>query len=240
MYERVSNLLEYENIDNRLALLHSDIYSKYNENEHISDENLMIYANETKKLSIPLTISTLDQIFNFVFKYNGYEINLATLSYSKIVIDEIQMYSPELLAFLIFGLRKIDELGGRFAILTATLPPFILNILNDEVKLLKGNKKIDFKYKKFINNELQRHNLKILKEKIHFQFIKNLYLKVDGKVLVICNTVTKAQQLYNELFDSGIENLNIIHSKFIKKDRSNLEEAITEFGKNDNKKLVYG
>lgn len=53
-------------------------------------------TTEVKKLSMPLTVTTMDQLFDFVFKYNGYEMKLTTFSYSKIVIDEIQMYGPEL------------------------------------------------------------------------------------------------------------------------------------------------
>ena len=43
----------------------------------------------------------IDQIFTFVFKYRGYERIYATLSYSKIIIDEIQGYSPEIVAIII-------------------------------------------------------------------------------------------------------------------------------------------
>ena len=52
------------------------------------------------------------QLFDFIFQYPGYELKLATLSYSRIVIDEIQMYNAELLAYLIFGLEKIVKMGG--------------------------------------------------------------------------------------------------------------------------------
>ena len=69
-----------------------------------------------------MTICTLDQIFDFVYRYKGFELKLATLSYSKVVLDEIQMYSPDLLAYVIKGLKYITNLGGKFAILTATFP----------------------------------------------------------------------------------------------------------------------
>ena len=35
----------------------------------------------TKQLSYPLTICTLDQLIDFIFKYEGFELKLATLSY---------------------------------------------------------------------------------------------------------------------------------------------------------------
>ena len=90
---------------------------------------MLEYEQRGKRFSMPLSISTMDQLFDFVFKYMGYEMNLTTLSYSKIVIDEIQMYDPELLAYLIHGLKMITEMGGKVAIMTATLSPFLKRFL---------------------------------------------------------------------------------------------------------------
>lgn len=47
----------------------------------------------SRQLSQQLTISTIDQIFSFVYHYQGFESKVATLSYSKVIVDEIQMYS---------------------------------------------------------------------------------------------------------------------------------------------------
>ena len=42
------------------------------------------------------------------------------ISLFKMVIDEIQNADGEMLAYLIYGLRRIHELGGKIAIVTAT------------------------------------------------------------------------------------------------------------------------
>ncbi|MDU5263400.1 MAG: CRISPR-associated endonuclease Cas3'', partial [Clostridium celatum] len=119
IYERVKNgLLDNREIEERVAILHSSSLEYYirsvnvdnNENEDI---DLMNYHKMGKQLSIPLNISTMDQIFDFIYKYPGYELKLTTLSYSKIVIDEIQAYGPDLLAYLIYGIERVVELGGK-------------------------------------------------------------------------------------------------------------------------------
>ena len=46
----------------------------------------------------------------------------ATLAYSKVVIDEIQGYSPEIVAVILKGLEMIHAIGGKFMVMTATLP----------------------------------------------------------------------------------------------------------------------
>lgn len=231
-------------VDQKVAILHSnslehyfDFYEKYNEREDKKEDekellDIIKYEEMGKHLSIPLNISTMDQLFDFVYKYKGYELKLTTLSYSKVVIDEIQMYGPDLLAYLIYGLEQVVKQGGKVAILTATLPPFIRELLS---------KNIDFKYKEggFIDDSI-RHNLKIIDERINAEDICDLYEVnkengVGNKILVVCNTVKEAQNIYKnikEILSDDIQKneVNILHSKFIKRDRREKEKQILEFG----------
>lgn len=230
IYQRVKdNILDNHDIETKLALLHSDTLSYY-ESEKQNEMDIMDYYNRSKQLSIPLTISTLDQLFDFVFKYHGYEVKLATLSYAKVVIDEIQMYSADLLAYLIYGIKKIIEFGGKVAILTATLPPFINDLLRT------GKNPIQFNEGTFIN-DINRHNIKVYQSKINSEVIytkfkQNIEKGKSNKILVVCNTVKKAQQIYTELLEKGVK-LNILHRKFIKCEREVKEKEILEFGKTE-------
>lgn len=180
-------------------------------------------------LSLPLNISTLDQLFGFVFGYKGYEMKLVTLAYSKIVIDEIQMYDAELLAYLVFGLRKIHQFGGKIAIVTATLSPFLKDILRRDTG-------IEFKEQQFSNN-LMRHSIKVKQESLSAEDIiqcykKNKMLNRSNKILVVCNTIRKAQEIYDELIEADIDlDLNVFHSRFTRNDRRRLESEIKEFGR---------
>lgn len=233
IYSRVcKEILSNKSIDTRVSILHSSALEYYlknvaNENEDLDIRN---YYKVGKQLSIPLNIATMDALFDFVFKYPSYELKLTTLSYSKIVIDEIQAYGPDLLAYLIYGLEKVVELGGKVAILTATLPPFIKDMLSKKIKFKESNHP-------FIN-DIARHNIKVLNKRICYEDIKVKYLKnkqdkVANKVLVVCNTIKEAQRLYEELkSDPDIDNseLDILHSKFIRKDRMERENKILSFG----------
>ncbi len=228
IYARIYRNIVTEKQDHRVGLLHSDTFSQYLALEE-TDKELKIeeYETRTKQLSLPLTICTLDQLFDFVFRYAGYEPKLATLSYSKVIIDEIQMYSASLLAYLILGLKYITEYGGKFAILTATLPPFILHFMEE-----KG---ISFKMPDtpFVDEELSlRHSVKVIHEEINAQFVKEQYHQ--NKILVICNTVKNAKKIFSVLQEEGIE-VNMLHSQFIQKDRRAKEEAIQKFVEKGNK-----
>ena len=243
IYDRVrKDILDNKLIDEKIAILHSSSLEYYirnvlTDNEEKEEIDLLNYHKVGKQLSIPLNISTMDQIFDFVYKYQGYELKATTLSYSKVVIDEIQAYGPDLLAYLICGLEKIVELGGKIAILTATLPPFIKDILK---------KNINFKEnKESFTNDMKRHNLKVIEERInsediHRKYSENKELNKNNKILVVTNTIKEAQKLYEQLREIvPEEELNILHSKFIRKDRLEKESEIIEFGRTyDNNKNI--
>ena len=262
MYKRFDEvIIKGENKEERVGLLHSNSLEYYlnNKKEFVIDDNdekemdILEYNKRGKHLSLPVTICTPDQIFNFILKYKGYESKLATLSYSKIILDEMQMYDANLLAAVIFGITKIIEMGGKIAIVTATFPPIIEYFLNKY--LMKNNqnviKDLDkpneivgeeiFIKKKFTNNEKLRHNIVLIDneigiEEILWKFKENRKNKrSSNKILVICNTIKKAQEIYLKLKESpDLENkINMLHSNFIREDRESKEKEILDFGRTD-------
>ncbi|MFK4784618.1 CRISPR-associated helicase Cas3' [Fusobacterium sp. MFO224] len=224
MYDRIKEDIIKEKIDERLSLLHSDTMSVYINESVVEEDKIREYYNKGKNLSMPLTISTLDQIFDFVYKYKGFELKLATLSYSKIVIDEIQAYSPDLIAYIVSALEMINKAHGKFAIITATLFPFIKDLIEENVGKIKS--------KSFIKGE-DRHHIKAIDEKINSIDIESFYNNNHGKILVVCNTIKEAQNIYRELAEKNL-NVNLLHSKFTKEHRLNKEKEILEFGKTEN------
>ena len=262
MYKRVKLFVPKNKIlEERVGLLHSNSLEYYlnNKKELVIDDkdekemDILEYNKRGKHLSLPVTICTPDQIFNFILKYKGYESKLATLSYSKIILDEMQMYDASLLAAVIFGITKIIEMGGKIAIVTATFPPIIEYFLNKYS--MKSNKKaikdldkpeevVDepiFIKKKFTNNEKIRHNIvlidnEIKTEQILWQFRKNRKEnKKSNKILVICNTIKKAQEIYLKLKEENDlkDKINMLHSNFIREDRESKEKDILDFGKTE-------
>ena len=262
IYKRFDEvIIKGENKEERVGLLHSNSLEYYlnNKKELVIDDkdekemDILEYNKRGKHLSLPVTICTPDQIFNFILKYKGYESKLATLSYSKIILDEMQMYDASLLAAVIFGITKIIEMGGKIAIVTATFPPIIEYFLNKY--LMKDNKNVIkdldkpeeiveepiFIKKKFTNNEKIRHNIVLIDDEIGiehilWQFKKNKKEnKKSNKILVICNTIKKAQEIYLKLKeeDDLKDKINMLHSNFIREDREEKEKNILDFGKTE-------
>ena len=249
MYRRIKNTLYKDDYTENLGLLHGELENIYLEDESpatVSSETeesmkFWEYYGLTRAMSLPVTITTPDQVFRFAFKYCSYELQLATYSYSKMVIDEIQAYSPDILATLIYSLQLIDMVGGKFAITTATLPPFIKYLLQEGI-----DKKIEYKEKSFLNNKV-RHRVSLRNSTINIDdikdFIEDKYHQESMKLLVVVNTVTKAQGIYRELKSWLDENdieieMNLLHSKFTVQHRSEKEEAILKDGESKCKKRV--
>ena len=249
MYRRIKNTLYKDDYAENLGLLHGELENIYLEDESpatVSSETeesmkFWEYYGLTRAMSLPVTITTPDQVFRFAFKYCSYELQLATYSYSKMVIDEIQAYSPDILATLIYSLQLIDMVGGKFAITTATLPPFIKDLLQEGI-----DKKIEYKEDTFLNNKI-RHRVSLRHSAINIDdikaFIEDKYNQESMKLLVVVNTVRKAQSIYRELKSWLEENdieieMNLLHSKFTVQHRSEKEDAILKDGESKCKKRV--
>lgn len=220
IYLRIKENYEYKDV----ALLHSDAMAvylrEYNGNEDIGEK-----YERSKMLSQPLTVCTVDQLFRFVYRALGTEIFAATLKYSKLVLDEIQAYEPRVIATIIYGLKMIQEMGGKFAIITATFPP-VLKYFMEQYGLVEGKQYIfkDFTGKEYQVEKYPRHKVEIRHSEMNLDEIR--LRGKNRKVLVICNTVSKAQKLYKKL--EG-ENVWLLHSKYIRRDRAFLEKKIMGF-----------
>lgn len=234
IYKRIWDENYYDK--NKFTFLHSDAKSIMRKDEEIDDYQLKYI--ETRHLIYPLTICTVDQLFYFVFKSLGTEKYAATLKYSKIIIDEIQSYTPDIISFLIFGLKVINDLGGKFCIMTATLPPIVKYFLEETIG--KENIKIAEKpfYKK--DNEeniIIRHKIKY--EEKDFEYNEILEKAKNKKVLIICNTVKRSQDVYIKLKEQNKENveINLLHSRFIFRDRKFKEKIIQNFASTKEKRV---
>ncbi len=221
----------YYNKD-KLVLLHSDAFNllvEYEQEmlkENYSLEEAKSKYEQVRNFSYPFTICTVDQLFLFALRPLGSELAPATLSYAKIIIDEIQAYEPRLLAKILFGLYLINKLGGRFLIMTATLPPFIENFfLQKEINYLTAPP--------FFSKEI-RHIVCIDGEEFNYDLIKKE--AQNKKVLLICNTIDKAKEIFDKL-GKEVKNINLLHSRFILKDRKIKEKEILDFAINTNVKV---
>lgn len=211
-----------------VSLLHSDALQVLFEDLQLDGRDPRQALEEADRsiqkarlLSQPLTICTVDQLFRFVFKYEGCEPILATLAGSAVVLDEIQMYPPPVLACIISALKTISDIGGRFAIITATFPPLLGQIMRE-----RG---IPFETppKPFLCDQNVRHRIEFI-DSSDFDIGQITEKSQNAKVLVIVNTVQRAQEIALRLADNGAR-VKLLHSRFARCHRDLLEREILKF-----------
>ena len=212
IYERAKEVFGEE----EAGLLHSGALVERTMDEFRSNADLRTLVLDhylTRNFARPVIISTPDQILPFVFRHGGYEKIASLFTYSRVVVDEPQLFEPYTMGFLVKALEKIGELGGKVLVMSATLPPFVEEDLS----------MFEFKRELFLTDEV-RHNLRVIPHSI-LDFVQDIKkLSERGKVLVISNTIPRAVELKKAL--SGAE---LLHSQFILRDRKDKERKIKEF-----------
>ena len=219
MYDTLEGIFGKGNV----GLLHSTSLFYVAENRDSEDYTILRDYDNTRNLSKPVTVATADQLFTAVFKYPTYEKIYATLSYSDVVIDEIQGFDPAQIVPIIRQVKETTKLGTRYLIITATLP----EIVKKEFERMGFAVKTDDPE---TVDKTKRHKIQILDNSI-FSIVNEAIEKAKrGKnVLMIVNTVSTAQDLFKELrFNRNYEKSNLLHSRFIWKHRKEKEEQIKE------------
>ncbi len=226
MWKRLKNIFG----DDKVGLLHSDaLFYLEDIRDHSRDESIsesFVSYNLAKNLSYPVIVATVDQFFTAGLKYPGYEKIYATLAYSYVVLDEIQLYDPRIAAIIIKTLEEVTKLGARFCIMSATIPGFYKNIMQE-----RG---IDFVEKKYFPKNLKKHRIKLengivdekegkLNEDVENKIEE--FLNNGKKVLVILNTIKRAREVYEKLTEKfSNKKVLLIHSQFTMQDKKEKEE----------------
>lgn len=216
LYDRVSTDMHYEHC----GLLHAASAHHLDEK---GMENWEAIYDQSKHFSNKLIFTTIDQILKFPFKFRGYEKYYATLAHSCVIIDEIQAYSPWIVAVVIKGLEMIHDIGGKFMIMTATLPQIYLEALEE-----KGVVDENCVVQTFFDDSFLRHRIAIEDKSIIEDIERIAETGQRKKVLVIANTVNQAITLYEQLKDR-MRDVYLFHSRFLQKDRQLLESHLKQF-----------
>lgn len=226
----------------KLGLLHSDADLVFLE-EASKKENVEYQDNYnsyqlSRQLAFPACVSTGDQFFPYALRPPGYEKIYATFSYAGLVIDEVQAYSPEAAAIIVKFAEDLTKMGGRFLLMTATLPEFVKREIMQRTGISETSfvNLYDKKKEKFESIKKHRirafnvENLSSLAEKV----LEQAKLNGGQRILVVVNTVSRAQELYEELRSSVDQNVELLllHSRFTVWDRQKLEAQVQKSFKN--------
>jgi len=226
-------------INGNVGLLHSDadlyIVDKWETSRNTNwDGETPKILEISKHFSLPVNISTGDQIFPSALKYPGYEKIYAILGYSKLIIDEVQAYDPRACAIIVKMIEDIVSLGGKFLLMTATLPNFVREELENkgiqftEVNLYEGEIRECEEQKEICKIEdITRHKLELTEKDLEEDIYKIIELACKGKrVLIVLNTVKKAINVLEKIKGRYDGFLELLHSKMTLNEKKRREKQL--------------
>lgn len=184
-----------------------------------------------KTLVTPMKIVTPFQLLKHLFGLKGFEKGMAEWAGGYFIFDEIHAYDSKTFAQIVVLLEFICRyMNARVFIMTATLPAFMLNILSRAIgkhHRITADEKL---YEAF-----DRHRIR-LEEGLIQDALETIQSDIDRgkKVLVVCNTVEQAQNVYRALDAPGSKLL--IHGSFNAEDRSRKEIRL----QNEDIRLLVG
>jgi CRISPR-associated endonuclease/helicase Cas3 len=235
MTKRISSIENGFADENLVGLLHGkakffiDEYYEKKDGQSLKD---LIDIN--KKIVKPFKVVTPFQILKWAFGVKRFEKGLTELAGSYLIFDEIHIYDKELFRRILFFIEwLIDKLEVKIFIMTATMPSFMQEYIKSTLKIeeeIKPNQKLI--------DSIQRHKIKLLDTAIEEQ-IDFIQSKIDnGKtILVVCNTVAKAQKMYEAIV---CDDKTLLHSGFNGRDRTAKEKRIQAEKREDRPQLLVG
>lgn len=215
-----------------VAILHSRaLQVLYHQGSADSDDLQLLNEqvrrqHDFNKLHQPaVAVLTPYQMLKAVFRLSGYEGLLTMMAGSSLIIDEIHAYEPIRLGMFLAMLEKLtQDYGVRVCAMTATMPLW----LQGELETRLGVSAIQLPDELFYAH--QRHRLELLDAEMESPDVLQLIVKQvrSGRsVLVACNTVKKAQAVWQSLCEQlGEEQTYLLHSRFTAKDRLEKEADI--------------
>ncbi|WP_461864472.1 CRISPR-associated helicase Cas3' [Thermococcus sp.] len=181
-----------------------------------------------RKIYTPLKVTTPFQLMKAFFGVGFHEMLKTELAGSLLIFDEIHAYEPNILGIILAMLEEIDKLKAKAMVMTATLPDFLEDLL-EETLPFKGLETPPEEADQFT-----RHRVHIVEEGIDsigdLLHELELYMKVQKTskpTLIACNSVDRAIQTYNTLKEEGFKVL-LLHSRFTHGDREAKERELLE------------
>lgn len=212
MYKRVAKDLEKKNPDLDIRVLHA---ASMLEGE---EESVMqsLFGSSVK-------ILTPHQLAAIAFGMKGYEAILLDLRGCDIILDEIHTYTGVSQAIVLKLIEIVNAIGCRIHIGTATMPSVLYRGITD----LIGDDVLEVSLDAEELDGFDRHRVHKVDSFEDTKEIISNAVKKKEKVLIVVNTVDKAQETYKYLggcFDTTP--LLLLHSRYKRGDRNKKEKEL--------------
>ncbi|CUU09336.1 CRISPR-associated endonuclease/helicase Cas3 [Candidatus Thermokryptus mobilis] len=181
----------------------------------------LAFIDLNKKIYSQFKIMTHLQLIKEAFGVSGFEMRLAEIVDGLVIVDEVHSYDARTIALLSETLKILKkDFGVDVLIMSATFPKFLREIFEPIASSIVMASEENLR-------SVSRHTINLIDD-----FILNGLDRIkreisSGKrVLVVCNTVKRAQEIYGQLKGDAIGGAKLIHSRFALIDREKIERDL--------------
>jgi CRISPR-associated endonuclease/helicase Cas3 len=185
-------------------------------------------------------VLTPHQMAAIIFGTPGFESVMLDLKGCDIILDEIHTYSDYSQSMVLEIVKMLLMLDCHIHIGTATMPSVLYNEL---LELLGGEAQVyQVKLSDKILDSFNRHKIYKLDDESEVNEILSNAFANNDKVLVVYNTINKAQEKFKKFRETFPEiPMLLIHSRYKRADRVELETRLkTEFNGDGSKEFGDG
>jgi CRISPR-associated endonuclease/helicase Cas3 len=172
-------------------------------------------------------VLTPHQLAAIVFGLPGFEAVMLDLQGTAVVLDEIHTYSDISRSMVLEIVKVLLRLNCSIHIGTATMP----SALYQELLCLLGGEERTYQVM-LPSGQLQWYNRHIIYNQeswIDVNEIVRQAMEANEKLLIVCNTVKKAQAVFKQLQQQfGHYKHLLLHSRFRRKDRAIKEQLLRD------------
>ncbi|NJO05929.1 MAG: CRISPR-associated helicase Cas3', partial [Chloroflexaceae bacterium] len=175
----------------------------------------------------PVRVCSPYQLLKAVYRLRGYEALLSDCIGGAFILDEIHAYEPARLALILRLVAYLRaQYHARFFVMSATFPRLIHTVLYDALGSATAIRATDDLFQAF-----QRHRLRLMDGALEHPtiFCQIVARAQSGEsVLVCCNTVGRAQMLWQMLRQElgAAATVELLHSRLNGRDRLAREERV--------------
>lgn len=218
MYHRIKEAVHEFQPDADIRLLHAT--SKIVAKGKVDEQILQPLAGSSVKILTP------HQLAAIIFGTSGFETVMLDLEGTDVILDEIHTYSDYSRSMVLEIVKTLLRLNCRVHIGTATMP----TVLYENLLSLLGGKEMVYEVKLDDDtlDTFDRHLIdKIEDESLIPNILENAFAN-NEKVLVVFNTINKAQTAFQE-YQTRFPDVAkmLLHSRFKRGDRVRLEGELT-------------
>lgn len=217
MFQRVSTDLKDDNPDLDIRLLHS-ASSLAIRGQIVEEKIIQGHVGSAIKILTP------HQIAGIIFGTSGYEATLIDIKGCDVILDEIHTYTDITRAIVLKIVHVLKNLGCRIHIGTATMPSALYNQI---LELLGKENVLEVKLSDKELDQFNRHIVCKINSWDDAIPILNQAINDDKKILLVCNRVQSAQQVF-DLIKKMYPHIPsmLLHSRFKRGTREKMEKQL--------------